>query len=107
MHAHNCYLQGVRPHPGCNCPSRSRHKRTWHGKQNCKSDKQANIVNRLWRTTRSLHGRQVGKRNRVVGETLMNRDSSRSHAIFTFTVERADQAPHGAVRCTRPRGFSV
>ncbi|KAK9819166.1 hypothetical protein WJX81_001387 [Elliptochloris bilobata] len=38
---------------------------------------------------------QVGKRNRVVGETLMNRDSSRSHAIFTVTIERADQAPQG------------
>ena len=54
-----------------------------------------------------LHVRQVGKRNRVVGETLMNRDSSRSHAIFTITVERADQAPPGAVSCTGPGVFSV
>lgn len=53
-----------------------------------------------------LHERQVGKRNRVVGETLMNRDSSRSHAIFTVTVERADQAPPGVVRCPHPTVFS-
>ena len=29
----------------------------------------------------------VGKRNRTVGETLMNQDSSRSHAIFMITIE--------------------
>ena len=30
---------------------------------------------------------QVGKKNRTVGATLMNADSSRSHSIFTITVE--------------------
>ena len=30
---------------------------------------------------------QVGKKNRSVGATLMNADSSRSHSIFTVTVE--------------------
>ncbi len=29
----------------------------------------------------------VGKKNRTVGTTLMNRDSSRSHSIFTIVVE--------------------
>jgi hypothetical protein len=30
---------------------------------------------------------QVGKKNRQVGATAMNADSSRSHSIFTVTVE--------------------
>ena len=30
---------------------------------------------------------QVGKKSRSVGATLMNQDSSRSHSIFTITVE--------------------
>ena len=30
---------------------------------------------------------QVGKKSRTVGKTLMNEDSSRSHSIFTLTVE--------------------
>ena len=34
---------------------------------------------------------QVGKKNRSVGATLMNQDSSRSHSIFTITVERLQQ----------------
>ena len=29
----------------------------------------------------------VGKKNRTVGATLMNQDSSRSHSIFTITIE--------------------
>ena len=29
----------------------------------------------------------VGKKNRTVGTTLMNRDSSRSHSIFTIVIE--------------------
>jgi hypothetical protein len=33
---------------------------------------------------------QVGKKNRVVGATLMNQDSSRSHSIFTITIEATD-----------------
>ena len=38
----------------------------------------------------------VGKRNRTVGETLMNQDSSRSHAIFMITIESSTIAgPQG------------
>jgi hypothetical protein len=33
----------------------------------------------------------VGQRNRSVGATLMNQDSSRSHSIFTITVECTDK----------------
>ncbi len=33
---------------------------------------------------------QVGRDNRVTGETKMNRDSSRSHSLFTVTVEMSD-----------------
>ena len=32
----------------------------------------------------------VGKKNRTVGATLMNQDSSRSHSIFTITIETSD-----------------
>ena len=32
----------------------------------------------------------VGNRNRTVGATLMNADSSRSHSIFTITIETAE-----------------
>ena len=39
---------------------------------------------------------EVGKRNRTVGATLMNHDSSRSHSVFTITVEVADGAVGGA-----------
>ncbi|KAL3141697.1 Envelope glycoprotein gp160 [Trebouxia sp. C0010 RCD-2024] len=34
---------------------------------------------------------EVGKKNRSVGATLMNQDSSRSHSIFTITVEKLQQ----------------
>ncbi len=33
---------------------------------------------------------QEGNRNKATGETLMNRDSSRSHCIFTIYVETAE-----------------
>ena len=33
---------------------------------------------------------EVGKKNRTVGATLMNADSSRSHSIFTITVETSE-----------------
>lgn len=33
---------------------------------------------------------QAGKKNRSIGETLMNKASSRSHSIFTIVVEAAD-----------------
>eukprot|EP00793_Prasinoderma_coloniale_P000109 PRCOL_00005617-RA len=32
---------------------------------------------------------RVGDKNRTVGATLMNQDSSRSHSIFTITIERS------------------
>lgn len=35
---------------------------------------------------------QVGTKNRSVGATLMNQDSSRSHSIFTITVEMLEGA---------------
>ena len=34
---------------------------------------------------------QVGKKNRTVGATLMNQDSSRSHSIFTITIESSSR----------------
>lgn len=34
---------------------------------------------------------QVGKKNRSVGATMMNQDSSRSHSIFTITIEMTDK----------------
>lgn len=34
---------------------------------------------------------QVGKKNRVVGATLMNQDSSRSHSIFSITIETIER----------------
>lgn len=34
---------------------------------------------------------QVGKKNRVVGATVMNQDSSRSHSIFSITIEATER----------------
>jgi hypothetical protein len=36
---------------------------------------------------------QVGKKNRSVGATLMNQDSSRSHSVFSITIETIQQGP--------------
>lgn len=36
---------------------------------------------------------EVGKKNRTVGATLMNQDSSRSHSIYTVTVETSTMGP--------------
>ncbi|WIA12242.1 hypothetical protein OEZ85_012308 [Tetradesmus obliquus] len=36
---------------------------------------------------------EVGKKNRSVGATLMNQDSSRSHSVFTITIETIEQGP--------------
>ena len=36
---------------------------------------------------------EVGKKNRTTGATLMNQDSSRSHSIFTVTVETSETKP--------------
>jgi len=38
---------------------------------------------------------QLGRKNRAVGETKMNRDSSRSHSIFTITIEASEIGPDG------------
>ena len=37
----------------------------------------------------------IGQKNRSVRETLMNMESSRSHSLFTITVERSDIGPDG------------
>lgn len=39
---------------------------------------------------------QVGRKNRSVASTMMNQDSSRSHSVFTITVETADKADSSA-----------
>ena len=36
---------------------------------------------------------RVGKKNRSVGATLMNADSSRSHSIFSITIETSKRRP--------------
>lgn len=38
---------------------------------------------------------QTGRRNRAVGETKMNEGSSRSHSIFSITVEASEFGPDG------------
>eukprot|EP00899_Mesostigma_viride_P008041 jgi/Mesvir1/17238/Mv07651-RA.1 len=38
---------------------------------------------------------QQGRKNRSVGETLMNQDSSRSHSILTFLIEQSEAGPDG------------
>ena len=43
---------------------------------------------------------QVGRKNRSVGATLMNQDSSRSHSIFTITIEIASLPAAGAIGVT-------
>jgi hypothetical protein len=47
----------------------------------------------LWFTSSAGLGwlLQVGKKNRVVGATMMNQESSRSHSIFTITIEATDR----------------
>lgn len=44
-----------------------------------------------------------GMHNRHVGETKMNRESSRSHSVFTCTVEKSSKATNGvtSVMCSR------
>jgi len=41
------------------------------------------------------HVMQAGKKNRSVGATLMNQTSSRSHSIFTITVETSEPGQDG------------
>lgn len=38
---------------------------------------------------------EVGKRNRSVGATKMNQDSSRSHSVFMITIESTVQDEKG------------
>ena len=40
----------------------------------------------------------LGNRGRSTGATLMNERSSRSHAIFSVTIECSDKGPDGAPR---------
>ena len=40
----------------------------------------------------------VGKKNRTVGATLMNQDSSRSHSLFTITIEQSSRGAEGHIR---------
>ena len=47
---------------------------------------------------------QVGRKNRSVGATWMNQDSSRSHSVFTITVESADKAAAAATAAADPDG---
>jgi len=44
-----------------------------------------------------------GQENRHSGETRMNRESSRSHSVFTCTVEKTSKATSGvtSVICSR------
>ena len=37
----------------------------------------------------------MGKKNRSIGATQMNAHSSRSHAIFSITVECSEKGPDG------------
>ncbi|KAI8929336.1 P-loop containing nucleoside triphosphate hydrolase protein [Entophlyctis helioformis] len=41
------------------------------------------------------HYMDVGNKNRSVGATLMNENSSRSHSIFTITIESSEPGPDG------------
>ena len=38
---------------------------------------------------------ELGTNNRMTGETAMNKDSSRSHSIFTIYVETAESDEQG------------
>jgi hypothetical protein len=38
---------------------------------------------------------KTGAKNRVVGFTLMNQNSSRSHSIFIITIESQEPGPDG------------
>jgi hypothetical protein len=40
----------------------------------------------------------IGNKNRSVGETLMNKDSSRSHSIFMLFIETAEKSLTGEDR---------
>jgi hypothetical protein len=40
----------------------------------------------------------IGNKSRSVGETLMNKDSSRSHSIFMLFIETAEKSATGEDR---------
>ena len=42
----------------------------------------------------------VGNKNRSTGETLMNKDSSRSHSLFTVKIEMSESDEKGNERFT-------
>ena len=44
---------------------------------------------------------QVGKKNRSVGATAMNQDSSRSHSIFTITIEMTEKYDEAALKAAQ------
>lgn len=46
-----------------------------------------------WLCAHAVVHPQVGKKNRSVGATLMNQDSSRSHSVFSITIETIEQGP--------------
>ena len=53
---------------------------------------------------------QLGKRNRRVGETKMNQESSRSHSILTLTVVRVEgslNATMVAASALQPKGTTA
>lgn len=43
---------------------------------------------------------EVGKKNRKVGATAMNANSSRSHSVFSITVESSEMLPDGSNHIT-------
>ena len=43
----------------------------------------------------------LGSKNRSVGATLMNVDSSRSHSIFTIDIEMVKEGGEGGIRAGR------
>lgn len=49
------------------------------------------------------HVMQAGNKNRAVGATLMNMESSRSHSIFTIVVETSDLGVDGEQQCVAAR----
>ena len=44
---------------------------------------------------------ELGSKNRSVGATLMNVDSSRSHSIFTIDIEMVKEGGEGGIRAGR------
>ena len=44
---------------------------------------------------------ELGSKNRSVGATLMNVDSSRSHSIFTIDLEMVREGGEGGIRAGR------